>query len=184
MKRTTPILSLLLLVSPVFVQDLKNVDIPSEKQVREFLDLMQVKPMMVQMVEGMKQAQKRGAEEAFKRIIPDAKPEQLQRASSIADDVFRNFPIDEMINATIPIYQRHLTTGDLDAIISFYKSVAGQKLLKERPAMMAEGMQAGQDIMLKRLPDILEHIKTRVTELAQEELKADKEHHKADLVRN
>ncbi len=54
----------------------------------------------------------------------------------------------------IPIYQRHLTKTDLDAVISFYASPVGQKLLKEQPAMMAESMQAGQNIMLSKVGDI------------------------------
>jgi hypothetical protein len=67
--------------------------------------------------------------------------------------------------------KRHLTKTDLEAVIAFYKSSAGQKILKEQPAMMAEGMQAGQDIMIKRLPAILDRLNTQIAKLADEEKK-------------
>jgi hypothetical protein len=70
----------------------------------------------------------------------------------------------------VPIYQKHLSQSDLDAIIAFYSSPVGQKLLKEQRAMMAEGMQAGQDIMLRKLPEMQERLKTKVAQLAEEEL--------------
>jgi hypothetical protein len=124
---------------------------------------------MVQMLEGMKAAQKRGAEEGFKHFIPDATPEQIAKVDAIADQALGDMPIDEMVAAIVPIYQKHLTKSDLEAVIIFYKSPAGQKILKEQPAMMAEGMQAGQDIMLKRLPAILDRLNTQIAKLADEE---------------
>jgi len=164
----------LLLACGVLAQQTAATEIPTEGQVREFLVIMQAKQTMQQMVDGMKAAQRKGAEEAFKRFVPDAKPEQMEKVYGIMDDAFRDFPIDELIDAVVPIYQRHLTKTDLDAIIAFYKSPTGQKLLKEAPAMMAEGMQAGQDVMLKKLPGILDRMNTQIAKLADDELKASK----------
>jgi uncharacterized protein len=74
-----------------------------------------------------------------------------------------------MVDAMVPVYQHHLTKSDLESVIAFYRSPAGQKILKEQPAMMAEGMQAGQEIMLKRLPAILDRLNTQIAKLAEEE---------------
>jgi hypothetical protein len=142
---------------------------PSKAEVRRFLELMQVRARMVQMVAGMKEQGRRGAEAALRAKISDPTPEQLARATKIGDDVFQDFPIDEMVDAVVPIYQRHLTKSDLDAVIAFYSSPAGQKLLKESPAMMAEAMKAGGDIMLKRLPDMNQRIESRVGEMVNGE---------------
>ena len=143
---------------------------PSKDDVLRFMDLMQVRARMVQLVDGMKKGMKRGAEEGFKLKIPAPTPEQTAKLNSVTDAVFKDFPIDEMIDAMVPIYQKHLTKSDLDAVIAFYSSPVGQKVLKEQPAMMAEGMQAGQDIMLRKLPDIEERLKTKVAQLAEEEI--------------
>src|SRR5258706_1530959 len=167
-KMLVGVINLLLLSCPVFSQQPSAAEPPTKQQVLEFLEIMQSRQMMMQMVDGIKAAQKKGAEEAFKHLVPDAKREQLDRVSSLTDETFRDFPIDEMVDALIPIYQRHLTEADLDTVIAFYKSPTGQKFLKERPAMMAEGMQVGQDIMLKKLPDILDRLNTKVATLADE----------------
>jgi hypothetical protein len=169
LKTLSGVLIALLLSCPGYTQQPPEAEKPTKEQVQEFLDLMQVKQTMLQLVDGMKAAQKKGAEETFKRLVPKARPELLEQVNSFTDDAFRDFPVDEMIAAIIPIYQRHFTKTDLDTVISFYKSPTGQKFLKERPAMTAESMQAGQDIMLKKLPEILDRLNTRIARLADEE---------------
>jgi hypothetical protein len=146
-------------------------DAPSKADVLRFLDLMQIRARLEQMMEGMKNGMKTGAEAGFKAKIPDATPAQLEKVDAFANVVFQDFPLDEMIDAVIPIYQKHLTKSDLDAVVAFYSSPVGQRLLKEQPAMMAEGMQAGQDIMLRRLPELGKRIDTKVAQLADEEMR-------------
>lgn len=164
-----PLLVILLCVAPVFGQAASSADTPTKDQVLEFLDLMQIRQRMVQMMDGMKAAGKKGAEEGFKHALPNATPEQLAKVDALTDATFADLPIDEMVEATVPIYQRHLTANDIATVVAFYKSPVGQKIIKEQPAMMAEGMQAGQDIMIKRLPVILDRLQTQVAKLAQAE---------------
>jgi uncharacterized protein len=143
---------------------------PSKDEVLRFMDLMHLRAQMEQVMEGMEKSMKTGAEAGFKQKIPAATPEQLAKLNSLTDAVFKDFPIDEIIDAMVPIYQKHLSKSDLEAVIAFYLSPVGQKLLKEQPAMMAEAMQAGQDIMLRKLPEMQERLKTKVAQLAEEEL--------------
>jgi hypothetical protein len=143
---------------------------PSKEDVLRFMDLLQLRARMDQLLDGMKKGMKAGAEAGFKQKIHSATPEQLAKLDSVTEAVFNDFPLGEIMDAMVPIYQKHLTKSDLDAVIAFYSSPAGQKLLKEQPAMMAEGMQAGQDIMLHRLPDIEERLRTKVAQLAEQEL--------------
>jgi hypothetical protein len=117
----------------------------------------------------MKEQEKRGAEAALRAKISNPTPEQLEKAMKIGDAVFQEFPIDEMVDAVVPIYQRHLTKADLDAVIAFYSGPTGQKLLKESPAMMSEAMKAGGDIMLKKLPALNQRIEAEIAEMVKEE---------------
>lgn len=146
-----------------------TLDTPTKEDVLRFLDLLQIKARMVQMMDGMKSGMKTGVEAALKQQLPNATPEEMAKVDGFADTVFNDLPIDEMVDAVIPIYQRHLTKTDLDSIVAFYSSLAGQKLLKETPAMMAEGMKAGQDIMLKRVPELSQRLNNQVAQLAKEE---------------
>jgi hypothetical protein len=146
-------------------------DPPSKASIIQFLELMQLKTRMVQMIEGMKKSMKAGAEAGFKQKIPNATPGQLAKIDSVADTVFQSFPYGEMLEAMVPIYQRHLTKSDLDAVISFYSSPVAQKLLKEQPAMMAESMQAGHDIMLSKVGDIRKRLDAQMAQIADQESK-------------
>jgi hypothetical protein len=55
------------------------------------------------------------------------------------------------------------------AILTFYSSPAGQKLLREQPAMMQEGMEAGGAIGQKRLRSIMEKVDEFIAEMVKQE---------------
>ncbi len=42
----------------------------------------------------------------------------------------------------VPVYEKHLTKGEVDALVAFYSDPKGQKILNEMPAMTSEAMQA------------------------------------------
>jgi Uncharacterized protein conserved in bacteria (DUF2059) len=56
-------------------------------------------------------------------------PEQLAKVDQLFDGIFTRLPIDEMMEAVVPIYQKHQTKTDLAAVTAFYPSPAGQKIL-------------------------------------------------------
>jgi len=53
--------------------------------------------------------------------------------------------INDLYELVIPIYKKHISEDELDAIISFYKSSAGQSYLKKSPLIMNESMQVGAE---------------------------------------
>ena len=172
MKRTLSIaICLAMLAIPCLAQDSASSAQPSREDVLRFMDLMHVRATMDQLLEGMKKGMKAGAEAGFKQRIEKPTPEQLEAVNKLTDAVFKDFPVDEIINSAIPIYQRHITKSDLDAIVAFYSSPVGQRLLKEQPAIMAESMQAGQDIMLRKIPELHDRLNSKVAELADQELR-------------
>ena len=150
----------------VYAQDAPaNPDQPSKEDVMKFLNLMHVRERMVQMMDGMKKAMQTGAETSFKQKVANPTPEQINGLHAITDVAFQDFPIDEMVDGMVPVYQRHISKTDLQTIIAFYSSPAGQRFLKEQPAMMTEGMQIGQDIMVKRLPEINRRVDEQIDKL-------------------
>ena len=92
-----------------------------------------------------------------------------------AEGLFKDMPIDEMIDAMVPIYQKHLTKEDLDAILSFYSSPVGQKLQREQPAMMQETMQVGGEIGRRRLGIMMQQMDDFVMKLAEQQPKSSKQ---------
>ncbi len=136
------------LTCPVFsgAQSASPADVPEKADIMKFLELMHARAQMVQTLDGMAKQMRLGAEQGFKQQVPNASPEQLAKVDKLFDDIFKSLPVDEMMDAIIPIYQKHLTKADLAAVTAFYSSPAGQKVLKEMPAIMSEAMQAGGEI--------------------------------------
>lgn len=143
---------------------------PNKEDVMKFMDLMHVRQQMTQLMDGMKQSARVGAEAGFKQEIPNPTSDQLEKVDALADVVFGDMPIGEIIDAMIPIYQKHISKADLNAIVAFYSSPVGQRLLEEQPAILSEAMEAGQGIMLQKLPAMQERLKASVTKFANEEL--------------
>lgn len=55
------------------------------------------------------------------------------------------FMSGELINMLTPIYDKHLTEEDLDALIAFYSTDTGQKIIKSLPEIMKESMNVGAE---------------------------------------
>ena len=53
-----------------------------------------------------------------------------------------------------PVYQKHLTKGDIDNLVAFYSSPTGAKLLREMPSIVAESMQSAMPIMTKYMETV------------------------------
>lgn len=51
---------------------------------------------------------------------------------------------DDLVELIVPIYSKHLTEGDVDALIAFYKSPAGKRFVAAQPDITTESMEAGR----------------------------------------
>jgi hypothetical protein len=68
----------------------------------------------------------------------------------------------------VPVYQRHLSKGDVSAMQAFYETPTGQKLLREQPAMTAEAMQAMQPRMQKMMATMMDEAEKMGKEAASQ----------------
>lgn len=146
-------------------------DAPTHDQVMTLFDLLQVRRNMSLMLDGMKQAMKQGAEQSFRERVPNPTPKQLEALREMIDGALGDMPLDEMLEAMVPIYRRHLTKSDVEEMIRFYGGPVGQKVLLEQPKMLQEGMQAGVAIQQKRM----DQINAKIRESAQKMAEADEE---------
>ncbi|SPF48923.1 hypothetical protein SBA1_90059 [Candidatus Sulfotelmatobacter kueseliae] len=76
-------------------------------------------------------------------------PDFELRMDKMMDEMMKNMPLDEIMQAMVPAYQKHFTHGDIEALNAFYSSPVGQKFLEQSPAVTAEAMQAMIPIMTK-----------------------------------
>lgn len=74
---------------------------------------------------------------ALKQAIPEATEEFWQ-------DVASEMNFDQLMTSIIPVYQQHLSEEDIQAILQFYTTPAGKKLISSQPVIMQQSMQIGQ----------------------------------------
>lgn len=119
-------------------------------QIRKFFEVAHVRQQM-QMVMGMMprivvQAYQTEMNTLTKQLPPGQQLTQQERASldKIMQDSLHKastlYTVDQMIDDAIPIFQRHISRTDADAIIAFYSSPAGQHILDAQPVIMREFM--------------------------------------------
>lgn len=74
---------------------------------------------------------------ALKQMVPNAPDAFWNKIVSEVDS-------NEVIDMTVPIYQKYLTQDDIDALNAFYNSPAGQKMIQVQPKIMRESITVGQ----------------------------------------
>ena len=159
----TALLVSLLFVSVSLAQQ-NPPDAPASKaDIERFLETMHSRDTMKNMMGLMtKQMHQMAVEQAKKQ--PSLPPDFVARMDKAADDMVKNFPTDELFDAMIPVYQRHLTKGDVDALIAFYSTPTGQKFLREVPAMMSEAMQASMGLVQKMMAQTMQRVQDEVAQ--------------------
>jgi hypothetical protein len=151
---------------------------PTREEVLKLFDLLQITKTMDAVINATKQQSMEVAEQMIQEKMPDATPEQKKKLREMMDEVMRESlgpaAINEMLEATVPVYQRHLTKADMDAMVAFYSSPVGQKILHEQPTMIQESMEASAGIQQRIARSMFQKIDERMEKMAE----AEKEHAK------
>jgi len=95
---------------------------------------------------------------------PEMSEQQIARMDAISDEVLRSYPVEQMLDDMVPVYQKHLSKSDVDAMIGFYSSPTGQKILHEMSAMTTEAMEVAYGRMQKSMDSAMQ----RIEEMAKE----------------
>lgn len=125
-------------------------DQATPEQLAKLFDLMRIKGQVQQMrqiVPQMFQQQIQAAMKQAENNVPagtKVTDEQRQRMQEVMTRYIGKamdlYPSDEMLTDMTTIYQRHLSKEDVDGLIAFYGSPAGQHLLDAQPLIAKEFM--------------------------------------------
>src|SRR5712691_2621587 len=152
MKRSLLPVMLCLIYAAVGTARQAPADVPATKaDVERYLEVMHSREMMTKMLEAMAQPMRQMMHEQYLKDKDKLPADFEERMGKIMEDYVKDLPLEEMLQAMVPAYQKHLTKGDIDALVAFYSSPTGQKLIRETPAMTAEAMQAMMPILQKRI---------------------------------
>ncbi len=136
----------------------------SREQIVKLFDVMHIRQQMRVMMEGMAQQQSALVRDSMKQRNPQVSDEQIAHLNDYMTETMKDFPVDGMLEDMIPVYQKHLLQADVDAMIAFYSSPTGQKLMQEMPAMTSEGLQAAYPRMQKQMEKVMQRVEERMKE--------------------
>ena len=101
---------------------------------------------------------------AVKQVRPDIPPEALDVMEEVVNSVISEEMVAKggFVDLIIPVYAKHFTNADLDAMIEFYGTPIGQKTVKVMPQITKEAMQIGQRWGQTLGPTIVERVRMRL----------------------
>ena len=157
-------LAALLLLAPLLAPMLASATPPSDIQVDHLLEVMRAKRTVEAMVPQVQAMQRQMAEqftagqpltpgqrEAFDRVLYRSNAQILARVSwNNMQPLYRD------------IYRRSFSAEDMDAMVDFYGSQAGQTLLDRMPQLMQHTMTAMQQVMAPMLQQMQRDIEQAV----------------------
>ena len=165
MKRPALVLLACLLFASISFAQQTDANAPASKaDVEKFLDAMHTRAMMKSMMDAVTvQMHKMVHEQVLKQ--PNLPADSEERLNKLTDSVYKEMPVDELIDVMIPVYQKHFTKGDMDALVAFYSSPTGEKMVKEMPAIMSESMQAASGIMQGMMAKMTQRVDDEIAQM-------------------
>jgi uncharacterized protein len=146
----------------------------TREDIVRLFDAMHVKEQVHSTMDLMAVQMKQITRETLKERFPQASAEDFAKADAISDEMLKDYPIDGVVDDIVPVYQKHLTKDDVEAMLAFYSTPTGQKLLREQPQITTESMQAISGRMQQSFEEMMHRLENRLNEDKKEKAPASK----------
>ncbi len=124
----------------------QKIDPKKEADIRRLFEARGDKKLGLQMGSHMWPQMAKMLRLSIERSMPaeDPRRELLNRfLDKVGEKLQEQFSTDFM-EITIPIYDKHLTHGEIRGLLEFYESPLGRKMVEISPKLMEDSMNAGQ----------------------------------------
>ena len=168
MKRYALLLVACLLLGSVSFAQQNPADAPASKaDIEKYLDLMHTRDLMKTTMNSMSKQMHQMVGEQLKKQ-GNLTPEMEAQLNKMMDDLIKNIPIDDLLDAMIPVYQKHFTKGNIDDLVAFYSTPTGQKLVRDLPAITTEAMQAATPVYQKMMAMAMQRVQDEIAQMQKE----------------
>ena len=149
---------------------------PTKEQLAKLFEVMRIREQMQSMRQIVPRLVSQQIESAVKQkeaelpagtqLTPEQREAMQKVMSKYVGKAMDLYPANEMLDDMTTIYQQHLSKDDVDGLIAFYGSAAGQHLLDAQPVIakeympmvmgkVAERSQAMTKEMMKEMAEIV-----------------------------
>jgi uncharacterized protein len=146
---------------PAFAQvtvSVANDNPASKEQVQKLFEVMEIRQQSHLMMDSLQKQMQAMTAQTIRNRYPQITAAELARANKISEESMKSIPLDAILDDMIPIYQKHLTQTDVDAMIAFYSSPTGHKLMEEMPQITQEAMQVSYLHMQKQIDSVMKSV--------------------------
>lgn len=143
----------------------------TREDVERYLQAINYRDMINKMIDAMSAPMHQMVHDEYQKDKDRLPADFEAQPNKKTDEMMRNIPWDEMIEAMVPSYQKHFTKSDMDNLVAFYSGPTGQKVLREMPAIMGETMQSVMPIMKKRMEAVNQNVQQQIADVLKESQK-------------
>ncbi|MGC2209477.1 MAG: DUF2059 domain-containing protein [Candidatus Korobacteraceae bacterium] len=134
---------------------------PSRAQVLQLMRAMGVQQSVDESLRSTQAKIKAAARAAFEKKDPNADAATLKKLGEVFDST-PLFTFEDISEAIIPVYQKNLSAGDVQAGIDFYNSEAGKRLLEKVPVILREANEQGGQLVQTKLQAYSEELERKL----------------------
>jgi hypothetical protein len=140
---------------------LEKADPAKEASIRHLMEITQTNKMGDNIVAAIGNQ----VQQVMSRAI---QPERLPKfMDSFHEKFTASAPSGAVADAVVPIYARHFSTDDIQALIQFYESPLGQRVVKTMPQVTQESESAGIQLDQRAALNVLRGMQAEYPELKQ-----------------
>lgn len=151
-------------------------DQPTDDQLARLVQAMRMRDQMASMMKqftGMLQQQisdqvkaSQVGQPADQAMTPDQQEAMTALINKYMEKAMNLYQVDEMIQDLSAIYKRHLSREDVDGMIAFYSSPAGQHLIDILPVIMREYSPVAMSRVQERFKALSDEMQLEIKKLA------------------
>ncbi len=143
---------------------------PTQEEIAKYFEIMHVRESMKSILESVAKETKELIHEQLNREAPNGTPEFNAQVDGMLalDGATKNQLVEEMLANMVPVHQKHFAKGDLAALLAFYDTPMGQRLLREVPAVTQESMRATQVFMQRKTNAIMQQVHEQIDKIQKE----------------
>ena len=135
-------------------------------RIREQMQSMrQMLPAMIQQQIKTTMSQTEAGQPSGSKLSPEQRAAMEKITNKYVEKAVDLYPADEMVADMTAIYQQHLSRDDVDAMIAFYSSPAGQHLLDAQPVIAREYMPRVMDKTAQRSQAMMKEMMKEMAEV-------------------
>jgi uncharacterized protein len=146
----------------------------TKADVERYFQLVKSHDMVKKMMATMTQSMHEMIHDQYVQHQDELPADYEAKIDAMMSEMLDRMPMDEMMQAMIPAYQKHLTRGDIDNLVAFYSTPTGAKLLRDLPAIMAESMQDMMPIMTKYMETVQKRVQEETDDMIAQSKKQPK----------